>query len=138
MLQFVAGLLSDRDKRLINIFTVLLPVSIYEKEDQKLKPGIVTCWPSKKDVHLAVALCCCLYDIDAKVLAVRNKVTEISFNAVVFEDCQLRPVDCIAIVNFLKMHNEILMINLRGNNIGCLGCKEISEFLGFSTSISRW
>ena len=136
VLQFVAGLLSDRDQQLINIFTDLLPVSTYEKEDQKLEPGIVTCWPSKKDVHLAVTLCRCLYEIDAEVSAARNKVTEISFNAVVFEDCQLGPVDCIAIVNFLKMHNEILMINLRGNKIGCLGCKEISEFLGFSTSVS--
>ena len=136
VLQFVAGLLSDRDQQLINIFTDLLPVSTYEKEDQKLEPGIVTCWPSKKDVHLAVTLCRCLYDIDAEVSDARKKVTEISFNAVVFEDCQLGPVDCIAIVNFLKMHNEILMINLRGNNIGCLGCKEISEFLGFSTSVS--
>ena len=136
VLQFVAGLLSDRDQQLINIFTDLLPVSTYEKEDQKLEPGIVTCWPSKKDVHLAVTLCRCLYEIDAEVSAARNKVTEISFNAVVFEDCQLGPVDCIAIVNFLKMHNEILMINLRGNKIGSLGCKEISEFLGFSTSVS--
>ena len=49
---------------------------------------------------------------------------------------RLGPVDCTAIVNFLKKHNEILVINLSGNKIGCLGCKEISEFLESSTSVS--
>ena len=58
------------------------------------------------------------------------------FNAVVLKCSRLGPVDCTAIVNFLKKHNEILMINLSGNKIGCLGCKEISEFLESSTSVS--
>ena len=53
-----------------------------------------------------------------------------------FDYCRLGPVDCTAIVNFLKIDNEILMINLSVNKIGCLGCKEISEFLVFSSSVS--
>ena len=136
VLQFVAGLLSDRDKRLTNIFMDLLPESTYEEEEQELDPSKVTCWPSKEDTQLALTLCHCLCEIDADDSAVQNKVREIDFNAVVLKYCRLEPVDCTAIVNFLKKHNEILMINLSGNKIGCLGCKEISEFLESSTSVS--
>ena len=137
VLQFVAGLLSDRDKPLTDIFTDLLPVSTaYEEEEQELEPGIVTCWPSKKDKSLALKLLYCLYEIDAEDSVVRNKIRNIGFSALVFKSCQLGPVDCTAVVNFLKMHSEILMINLSLNEIGCLGCKEISEFLVFSTSVN--
>ena len=127
VLQFVAGLLSGRDEPLTDIFTNLLPVSTYEEEEQELDPSIVTCWPSKEDAQSALTLCHCLYEIDADDSAVQNKVREIGFNAVVFDDCQLGPVDCSAIVNLLKMHNEILMIDLSSNKIDCLGCKEISK-----------
>ena len=137
VLQFVAGLLSDREEPLTDIFTDLLPVRTYEEKDPELELGIVTCWPSEEDKQLALTLCHCLCEIDAKDSAVRNKVRKIDFNAVVFEQCQIGPVDCSAVTNFLKMHNEILMINLRDNKIGCLGCKEISEFLvSFFTSVS--
>ena len=127
VLQFVAGLLSERDEPLTDIFTNLLPVSTYEEKEDELESGILTCWPKKEDARLAFTLCHCLNEIGANDSAVRNKVREIGFNAVVFVDCQLGPVDCSAIVNFLKMHNEILMIDLSSNKIDCLGCKEISE-----------
>ena len=100
----ISTYLSDRGEPLTNIFTNLLPVSTYEEEEDELEPGILTCWPIKKDANLALTLCHCLYVIDAEV-------REIGFNAVVFEDCQLGPVDCTAIVNFLKKQNEILMID---------------------------
>ena len=127
VLQFVAGLLSDREEPLTDIFTNLLPVSTYEEEEQELDPSIVTCWPSKEEAQLVLTLCHCLYEIDADDSAVQNEVREIDFNAVVLKYCQLGPVDCTAIVNFLKKQNEILMINLRDNKIGCLGCKEICK-----------
>ena len=128
VLQFVAGLLSDREEPLTDIFTNLLPMSTY-KEECELDNGVMTtCWPKWKERNLALTLCHCLYEIDAEDSAVRNKVREIAFNAVVFEDCQLGPVDCTALINFLKMQNGILMIDLRWNNIGSLGCKQISEF----------
>ena len=125
VLQFVAGLLSEREEPLTDIFTNLLPVSTYEGKEGGLEPGILTCWPRKEDAHLALTLCHCLNEIDADHSTVRNKVREIGFNAVVFKNCKLGPVDCTAIVNFLKLHNQILMINLSGNNLSCLGCKEI-------------
>ena len=137
VLQFVAGLLGDREEPLTDIFTDLLPVRTYEEKDPELELGIVTCWPREEDKQLALTLCHCLYEIDAKDSSVRNKVRKIDFNAVVFEHCQIGPVDCSAVTNFLKMHNEILMIDLRANKIGCLGCKEISEFLvSFFTTVS--
>ena len=136
VLQFVAGLLSERDEPLTDIFTNLLPVSTYEEKEDELESGILTCWPREEDKHLALTLCHCLYEIDADDSAVQNRVREINFNAVVFDYCRLGPVDCTAIANFLKIDNEILMINLSVNKIGCLGCKEISEFLVFSSSVS--
>ena len=137
VLQFVAGLLSDREEPLTDIFTNLLPVRTYEKKDPELEPGIVSCWPCEEEKQLALTLCHCLYEVNAKDSALRNKVREIGFNAVVFDYGLLQPIDFTAIGNFLKMHNEILMINLNHNKIGCLGCKEISEFLVFLfTSVS--
>ena len=47
VLQFVTGLLSDREEPLTDIFTNLLPVSTYEEEELELDPSIVACWPSK-------------------------------------------------------------------------------------------
>ena len=125
VLQFVAGLLSDRDKRMTKIFTNLLPVSTYEEEQEELEPGIVTCWPREVDANLALTLCHCLYEIDADDSVVQNKVREIGFNAVVLVGRALSSFDCTAIANFLKKKNDILMINLRNNEIDCLGCKEI-------------
>ena len=93
VLQFVAGLLSDREKPLTDIFTNLPPASTYKEKEDELEPGILTCWPRKEDAHLALTLCHCLYDIDADDSTVRNKVREIDFNAVVFKDCKLGPVD---------------------------------------------
>ena len=122
VLQFVAGLLSDRDEQLTDIFINLLPMSTD-------KSGMVTCWPSKKDKHLAMSLCHCLYEIDARDSAVQKKIREIGFNALVLRSCKLGPADCTSIVNFVKMHDEILMIDLKDNNIGSLGCKEICKLL---------
>ena len=131
VLQFMAGLLSDREEPLTDVFTNLLPVRTYEKKDPELEPGIVTCWPCEEDKQLALTLCHCLYEMDSKDSTLRNEVREIGFNAVVFDNCLLQPIDFTALGNFLKMHYEILMINLSTSNIGCLGCKGISEFLVF-------
>ena len=135
VLQFVAGLLSDRDEPLTNIFTNLLPTSTEKEEDYELEPGIMaTCWPESTERDIALTLCHCLYEIDTNNTnydtedsVVRNIITQTGCNALVFDNFQLGPVDCIAIVNFLKMQNAILVIDLRCNNIGSLGCKEISK-----------
>ena len=87
VLQFVAGLLSERDEPLTDIFTNLLPVSTYEEKEDELESGILTCWPREEDKHLALTLCHCLYEIDADDSAVQNRVREINFNAVVFDYC---------------------------------------------------
>ena len=76
VLQFVAGLLSERDEPLTDIFTNLLPVSTYEEKEDELESGILTCWPGEEDKHLALTLCHCLYEIDADDSAVQNRVRE--------------------------------------------------------------
>ena len=134
VLQFVAGLLVDRDKPLTDIFTNLLPASTYEEESS---PRRTISWPISRDAQLALTLCHCLYEINADHSAVRKKIREIGFNAVVFKNCQLGPTDCTAIVNFVKMSNKILMIGLEGNNIGPLGCKEIGTLFSRGDSDSN-
>ena len=134
VLQFVAGLLSDREEPLTDIFTNLLPMSTEKEEEYELEPGIMaTCWPESTERDIALTLCHCLYEIDANTnydtedSVVRNIITQTGCNALVFDNFQLGPVDCTAIVNFLKMQNAILMIDLRCNNIGSPGCKEIGK-----------
>ena len=134
VLQFVAGLLVDRDEPLTDIFTNIMPASTYTEEPRK---RMIINWPISKDAHLALTLCHCLYEIDADHSAVRKKIREIGFNAVVFKNCQLGPADCTAIVNFVKMRKKILMIGLEGNNIGSLGCKEIGTLFSRSDSDSN-
>ena len=138
VIQFVAGLLSDREKPLIDIFIDFLPVSTDEKEERELiddwheisaNSGArkLTCWPAGYKRHLVVTLCHCLYEIDAKDSVIQNKIREIGFNAVDFSNCSLTPVDCTAIVDLLKYNKDIISINLSSNAIGSLGCKEIQK-----------
>ncbi|KAJ7375056.1 hypothetical protein OS493_001788 [Desmophyllum pertusum] len=56
VMQFVAGLLGDRDELSIEIFTDLLPVTTAEIEEWKLmiekvrddsQPRTLTCWPTR-------------------------------------------------------------------------------------------
>ena len=138
VIQFVAGLLSDREEPLIDIFIDLLPVSTDEKEERQLiddKHEIsansgarkLTCWPANHERDLVVTLCHCLYEIDAKDSVIQNKIREIGFNAVDLSNCSLTPVDCKAIVDLLKYNKDIISINLSSNAIGSLGCKEIEK-----------
>ena len=138
VIQFVAGLLSDRGEPLIDIFIDLLPVSTDEKEERELiddwheisaNSGArkLTCWPADHERDLVVTLCYCLHEIDAKDSVIQNKIREIGFNAVDLSNCSLTPVDCTAIVDSLKYNKDIISINLSSNAIGSLGCKEIQK-----------
>ena len=137
--QFVAGLLKERKKPPTDIFTDLLPVTTDEKgeretthildktsEDSELRT--LTCWPAKKDKHLALNACKCLYEIDENDSLVQDKLAEINFNAVDFSRCSLTPVDLAAVLHVIKNVKGILCMNLQRNNIGPLGCVEIVKF----------
>ena len=145
VMQFVAGLLGDRTEPPTDMFTDLLPESTEEKEkwwltmmaDEDSEPRTLTCWPAKKDKHLAVNICKCLnemlkVDDSAKVKnsGVQAKLGKIGFNAVDFSRCSLAPVDCAAIAHVLQhVDAGILRMNLYDNNIGDLGCAEIQKFI---------
>ena len=131
--QFVAGLLQERKKPPTDIFTDLLPVKtgiigIRDETSEDSEPRTLTRWPAAEDKHLALNACKCLNEIDGNNSLVQDKLAEINFNAVVFSQCGLAPVDCAAVLHILKYAKGILCMYLGGNNIGPLGCVEILKF----------
>ena len=143
VMQFVAGLLdTDTAGEMPNsdIFTELLPTSTVEKKEHVMmsvdphyaqeESTTLTCWPTEDEKELALNLCKCLYELDVKLQsAVAKKIEEINFNVVDFRYCMLAPVDCTAIIAFLKNANRNLLLRLTGNNIGWLGCMEIQKWI---------
>ena len=143
VMQFVAGLLDpDTAGEMPNsdIFTELLPTSTVEKKEHVMvsvdphyaqeESTTLPCWPTEDEKELALNLCKCLYELDVKLQsAVAKKIEEINFNVVDFRFCMLAPVDCTAIIAFLKNANRNLLLRLTGNNIGWLGCMEIQKWI---------
>ena len=126
VLQFVAGLLGERDDKSIEIFTSLLPV-----KTEKFRDGR-TCWPADSDRHLALTIIKCLYEgskLNVINPLVQNKLDSINCNIVDFSGCRLAPADCTALVHIIKNMKQISHINLSFNHIGSLGCVEIKKLL---------
>ena len=139
VIQFVAGLLGEREVPTTHVFADLLPVKteqtgeselteIYWNETSKERHKL-TCWPAQRDKYLALNLCKCLLEIDENDTVIQQKLVKIDFNAVDFSTCSIGPVDCAAIVHLLKNVKGILCINLGENNIGPLGCTEILKLI---------
>ena len=138
VIQFIAGLLQEREVPLTHIFTDLLPAKTEEKEKRKLtgirdktskdsEPRTLTCWPAEEDKHLALNLCKCLNETNVNNSVIEEKLAEINFNAVDFSHCSLAPVDCAALVQVLQNTKGISCMNLQRNNIGPLGCEKIAK-----------
>ena len=124
VLQFVAGLLGERDDKSIEIFTSLLPVKTKMFSDE------ITRWPTDSDKHLALTIIKCLYEgskLNVIHPIVQNKLDSINCNSVDFSDCGLAPADCTALVHIIKNMKQISHINLSFNHIGSLGCVEIKK-----------
>ncbi|XP_078362242.1 nucleotide-binding oligomerization domain-containing protein 1-like [Oculina patagonica] len=133
VLEFVAGLLGERDEQLMKIFTDLLPEKTEEKDEWQLmvmslesEPRTFTCWPTSSEKHLALTIIKCLYE-GSESNVVQSKLENIGFNAVDFSRCSLAPADCTAIVHVFKHVQQISHINLSNNNIGSLGFVEIAK-----------
>ena len=128
VLQFVAGLLGEQS---IDIFTDLLPKTTEERDesglmlDESLEGRTVTCWLTGSEKDLALILLKCIQETNESSSVVQSKLEEIGFNVVDFSSCHLAPVDCTAVVHFIKSVRQISLINLSRNNIGSLGCVEI-------------
>ncbi|XP_078361506.1 uncharacterized protein LOC144645842 [Oculina patagonica] len=133
VLEFVAGLLGERDKQL-KIFTDLLP----EKTEETYEAGLMlmspeseqrtlTCWPTRSEKHLALTIIKCLHEGSESNVVLKSKLKNIRCNAVDFSRCSLSPADCTAIVHVFKHVQQISLIDLFANNIGPLGCAEITK-----------
>jgi len=139
VIQFVAGLLGEREVPTTHVFADLLPVNTDQKDEIQLTGTYrdktseerhkLTCWPAEIDQYLVLNLCKCLFEIDENDTVIQQKLVKIDFNAVDFSECSIGPVDCAAIVHLLKNAKGILCMSLELNNIGPLGCTEILKLI---------
>ncbi|XP_074620060.1 uncharacterized protein LOC141878901 [Acropora palmata] len=114
VLQFVAGLLNSSS----DIFIKLLP-----------KPSEGR-WPPIENKDLAVQVCKCLYEInDEQQPVLQKKIEKIKLNEVNFSHCSLAPIDVAAVLHFLENAEEVLSLNLTGNQLGDLGANEVKKFI---------
>ena len=147
VMQFVAGLLDPDaagEMSAVKMFTELLPMDTSKTNEKELmsvawnysveEPITLICWPTDGDKDLALRICNCLYDHQLEQQsAVTSKIEEIGFNAVDFSGCDLAPVDCAALVHFLKNAGTIFL-TLERNEISWLGCMEIQKWVDQSDS----
>ena len=136
VMQFVAGLLPEKEGKSTDIFSDLLPLKTdHEKVEIKMNEGseerteTLTSWPTYKDRLLVATLFNCMYENKASDRKVQKKLAKIGCNALYFFSCNLSPLDCLALVHALKSVKGILDFDLSGNNLQSLGCIEIAKLL---------
>ena len=135
-MQFVAGLLAEKERQSTDIFSDLLPsntvtkeVKIKLDEDSEERTETLTWWPAREDQALVVTLFNCMYENNASDQEVQKKLEKIGCNALYFSWCNLSPLDCLALVHALKSIEGILYFDLSFNNLQSLGCIEIAKLL---------
>ena len=131
VLQFAAGLLKSSLSS--HILINLLP--------EATETETLTSWPAtEEDKHFAVQVCKCLYEVndEQQQPALRNKIEKIKFKAVDFSSCSLAPIDVTAVLHFLENAEEVLSINLYGNELGDLGANEVKKFIVHRERKLRW
>ena len=129
VLQFLAGLLKSPQSS--DTFIKLLP-ELTEKRTQRMssKQEELTFWPERKEKHLALQVCKCMYEInDEQQPILQNKIEKIKFNAVDFSGCSLAPIDVAAFLHFLENAEEVLYIDLSFNSLGELGANQVKKFI---------
>ena len=136
VMQFVAGLLAEKEGQSTDIFSDLLPsktftrkVGIEMNEDSEERYETLTCWPADEHRLLVVTLFNCMYENKASDREVQKKLAKIGCNALDFIYCNLSPLDCLALVHALKSVEGILYFDLSFNNLQSLGCIEIAKLL---------
>ena len=137
VMQFVAGLLAEKEEQSTDIFSDLLPSKAYTKkvlikmsEDSEERTKTMTCWPADdEDKALVVTLFNCMFENNASDREVQKKLAKIGCNALHFNVCNLSPLDCLALVHALKSVEGILDFDLMANNLQSLGCIEIAKLL---------
>ena len=136
VMQFVAGLLAEKEGQSTDIFSDLLPSETFTKEveikmneDSEERTETLTFWPVYEDRLLVVTLFNCMYENKASDREVQKKLAKIGCNALHFNMCNLSPLDCLALVHALKSVEGILYFDLSENNLQSLGCIEIAKLL---------
>ena len=136
VMQFVAGLLAEKEGQSTDIFSNLLSSKTFTKrvkikmnEDSEERTETLTCWPAHKDKALVVTLFNCMYENNASDREVQKKLAKIGCNVLYFRLCNLSPLDCLALVHALKSVEGILDFDLAANNLQSLGCIEIAKLL---------
>ncbi|CAH3172212.1 unnamed protein product [Porites evermanni] len=136
VMQFVAGLLAEKEGQSTDIFSDLLPsetfteeVEIKMNEDSEERIETLTFWPVGEDRFLVVTLFNCMYENKASDQEVQKKLAKIGCNALSFRMCNLSPLDCLALVHALKSVEGILHFDLRFNKLQSRGCIEIAKLL---------
>ena len=136
VMQFVAGLLAEKEGQSTDIFSDLLPsetftekVKIKMSEDSEERTKTRTWWPTPEHRSLVVTLFNCMYENNASDREVQKKLVKIGCNALDFRRCNLSPLDCLALVHALKSVEGILDFDLTDNNLQSLGCIEIAKLL---------
>ena len=137
VMQFVAGLLAEKEGQSTDIFSDLLPsetdrikeVEIELSEDSEKRTETLTRWPAIADKDLVVMLFNCMYENNASDREVQKKLAKIGCNALDFRRCNLSPLDCLALVHALKSVEGILDFDLTYNNLQSLACIEIAKLL---------
>ena len=137
VMQFVAGLLVEKQGQSTDIFSDRLPskpvtkeVEMEINEDSEERTETLTCWPAgDRDKALVVKLFNCMYENNASDRKVRKKLAKIGCNALDFRRCGLSPLDCLALVHALQSVKGVLHIDLSFNNLQSLGCIAIAKLL---------
>ncbi|XP_068672080.1 NLR family CARD domain-containing protein 3-like isoform X3 [Montipora foliosa] len=129
VMQFVAGLLERNAGERVTrseVFTHLLPGKVKRTDWSDL-----IWWPcSNVDKGLAFDVCKCLYEIDGEQekVKIQSKVAEIGFNAVDFSEMGVVPIDCPAVMDFVR-DAHVISLRMDKSSVGPLGCKEIQYSL---------
>ena len=71
-------------------------------EDSEERSEILTCWPAFEDKALVVTLFNCMYENNASDQEVQKKLAKIGCNALDFSECNLSPLDWLALVHAVK------------------------------------
>ena len=137
VMQFVAGLLAEKEGQSPDIFSNRLPSKTFPRqvyikmtEDSEERSETLTCWPAdEEDKALVVTLFNCMYENKASDREVQKKLAKIGCNALDFRACNLSPLDCLALVHALKSVEGILCFDLSQNNLQSLACIEIAKLL---------
>ena len=139
VMQFVAGLLAEKEEQSTDLFSDLLPSKTFTTKVKENEMEIVlnseertetlTCWPADdEDKALVLTLFNCMYENNACDRKVQKKLANTGCNALGFSFCtNLSPLDCFALVHALKSVGGILYFDLNNNNLQSLGCIELAK-----------